>query len=162
MRDSHGPDNFYKDEQDDDEEEEDDDNEAEVDLETTYGEADKGFLRVKALLDTLLENGRHALETTPEDFDTSPKGAKVTRVLHEVEARTWLDKGVKSHPEDISVNDTDLEDESFRTGVDDDSDDSQSSDADDDAFDMDGNNSSRSEDEVEELIGDCTTADSPV
>lgn len=138
MRDTHGSDSFYRDEQiDDDEDEEEVEEEAEDgDDEAQFGAEDATYMRVRALLDNLMESGRQALESKPEDFEPDMKGTKVTRVLHEVEARTWRD-------------------EAAGTSIDKDGTESSehSSDEDDSAFDAQGNGSSRSEDEVEDMVG---------
>ncbi|KAJ6503233.1 hypothetical protein C8R47DRAFT_1038687 [Mycena vitilis] len=72
---------------------EDDDDDDEEDEEGEGGEKDDGkaevhdvtYRRIKVILEGLLESGRRALETTPQDF---PEPVKVTKVLsaYEVEA----------------------------------------------------------------------------
>ena len=49
---------------------------------------------MKGLLETLLEEGRRALETTPEDFAPGGKGG--AKVLSEEEARTWRGDDIDS------------------------------------------------------------------
>lgn len=145
MRDNHGSDSFYRDEQIDDEEDDDEEEEQEEDVvdEAHFGAEDATYMRVRALLDSLLESGRQALESKPEDYEPSTTGAKVTRVLHEVEARTWrkeaYDKDADTHID---------RDGAESSGY--------SSDEDDIGFDAQGNGSSPSEDEVEEMIGNDT------
>ncbi|KAF7799226.1 hypothetical protein EIP86_010458 [Pleurotus ostreatoroseus] len=76
----------------DDEDEDEDDAAAEDedDLEEAAlleGKTDESYRRVKGLLESLLESGRRALESTPSDFaEPSSRGVKV---LSEEEARTW-------------------------------------------------------------------------
>ncbi|KLO15039.1 hypothetical protein SCHPADRAFT_996147 [Schizopora paradoxa] len=143
MRDNHGSDSFYADEridddEDDDEEEGESDNEAED--EAHLGADDATYMRVRALISGLLESGRQALESKPEDFEPAAKGSKVTRVLHEVEARTWRAEAYDMSS-DALMNKDDAESSDL------------SSDEDDIVFDTQGNGSSRSEDEVEEMVG---------
>lgn len=54
------------------------------------GKTDEAYRRVKSLLDGLLEQGRKALETKPEDL--VGKG-NLTKVLSEEEQRVWLGDG---------------------------------------------------------------------
>lgn len=75
------------------------------------GEADKGdaaFMRVRVMLERLLEDGKRALESTPEDH--LPSGG--TKVLHEVEAQSWRDGGSTTDYQDMT-------DESFLDTTDD-------------------------------------------
>jgi len=146
MRDNHGSDSFYRDEQIDDDEEEEDEEEAREENiidDAHFGAEDATYMRVRALLDSLLESGRQALESKPEDFEPSTTGAKVTRVLHEVEARTWRN-GAYDKDTDIHIDGDGAESSGY------------SSDEDDIGFDAQGNGSSPSEDEVEEMIGNDT------
>ncbi len=78
MRDNHGSDSFYRDEQIDDEEDDDEEEEQEEDVvdEAHFGAEDATYMRVRALLDSLLESGRQALESKPEDYEPSTTGAR--------------------------------------------------------------------------------------
>lgn len=153
MRDNHGSDSFYRDEQIDDDDEDEDEEEVDEagedgDDEAQFGADDATYMRVRALLDGLLESGRQALESAPEDFEPPTKGTKVTRVLHEVEARTWRNEAYDNGAE-TRIDNKD------RDGVE--SSGQSSDEGDDIAFDTQGGNgSSRSEDEVEDMIGNGT------
>lgn len=71
------------------EDEEDPEEEADTSAESIkVGKEDELFNRVRGLIDSLLDSGKKALETKAEDF-ASTKGG--TKVLHEVEAKTWRD-----------------------------------------------------------------------
>lgn len=86
---------FHDDDVDDEEEEgEDADTSAEID---NLGKEDEGFIRVRKMIDGLLESGRHALETKVEDIALSKGG---TKVLHETEARSWRDGPTDSAADD--------------------------------------------------------------
>ena len=78
---------------DDDEEEEDNDDHHEDE------KGDEAFKRVKTMIETLLEAGKAALETKADDFIEHKNG---TKVLHEVEARSWREG---THNPDESVQD---------------------------------------------------------
>lgn len=67
------------------EEDEHDDDDPHVEA-VLDGKTDESYRRVKTLLETLIESGRKALESTPEDFKGSGTG---TKVLSEEEARPW-------------------------------------------------------------------------
>lgn len=69
------------------EEDDEDEDEDEVDGPVVEGTLDEGYGRVKSLIEVLLESGRKALESQPEDFTSA--GTGVTKVLSEEEARTW-------------------------------------------------------------------------
>jgi hypothetical protein len=77
---------------------------------------DETYERVQMLLENLLETGKRALESTIADHASTNTG---TKVLHEIEARSWRDGGyVKSlNAGDLSINidegttETDTEDE---------------------------------------------------
>ena len=66
------------------EEEEEEDEEEQAVVE---GKTDETYRRVRSLIERLIDQGKRALETKPEDLVESTKGG--TKVLHEVEARTW-------------------------------------------------------------------------
>ncbi|KAI0348265.1 hypothetical protein BDW22DRAFT_1436298 [Trametopsis cervina] len=94
-----------------DEELEDDEEDEEVDeveeKEVLQGKNDESYRRVMTLLEALLESGRRALESKPEDFTgTGTGGAKV---LSEEEARPWRGDDVdnlslmESDRDDVSV-----------------------------------------------------------
>ncbi|KAI0072225.1 hypothetical protein K474DRAFT_1701108 [Panus rudis PR-1116 ss-1] len=75
-------DNVEEEEEEDEEEEEEEEDEALV-----SGRTDEAYRRVRSLIESLLDQGRKALEARPEDLlETKSRGAKV---LHEIEARTW-------------------------------------------------------------------------
>lgn len=59
------------------------------------GKTDETYRRVRSLLEGLIEQGRRALETTPDDLAASGKGG--AKVLHEVEARTWRGDDPETH-----------------------------------------------------------------
>lgn len=86
LRASDGPEVEEEESEDEDEEEEGD---SELGNGAGMGKADETFLRVRGLLESLLESGRRALESKTEDF-VEKKGG--TRVLHEIEARPWRDR----------------------------------------------------------------------
>lgn len=73
------------------EEEEDDEDEDEAQA-AVEGTNDEAYRRVRSMLEALIESGRKALETKPDDFRTS--GVGVTKVLSEEEARTWRGEDV--------------------------------------------------------------------
>ncbi|KAK7695054.1 hypothetical protein QCA50_002243 [Cerrena zonata] len=50
------------------------------------GKTDETYRRVRSLIERLIDEGKRALETKPEDLVENTKG---TKVLHEIEARTW-------------------------------------------------------------------------
>ncbi|KIP11130.1 hypothetical protein PHLGIDRAFT_114795 [Phlebiopsis gigantea 11061_1 CR5-6] len=81
------------------EEEEEDDDEAQAAIE---GTTDEAYRRVRSMLEVLIDSGRKALETKPEDFRTS--GVGITKVLSEEEARTW-------RGEDLSFTERDYTDD---------------------------------------------------
>ncbi|KAI0756362.1 hypothetical protein C8Q80DRAFT_1092953 [Daedaleopsis nitida] len=88
-------------------EEEDDDEDDEENKQLLEGKADEAYRRVKGIIDSLLESGRRALESKPEDFVGSSKsgGAKV---LTAEEVRTW--RGDDDATETRSNLDVDLDD----------------------------------------------------
>lgn len=59
------------------------------------GKTDESYRRVRSLLENLLESGRQALQSTPDDFRGS--GAS-TKVLSEEEARTWRGDDPETRP----------------------------------------------------------------
>lgn len=67
------------------------------------GTTDEAYKRVKSIIEALLESGRKALETTPDDFKSPGKG--ITKVLSEEEARTW-----RGEDESLVVDRDDLDD----------------------------------------------------
>lgn len=71
----------------DDEEEdaEEGDDEEEGD-EESFSKQDETYRRVKSMLDGLIESGKKALETKPDDFREGGKGGKV---LNPVELQSW-------------------------------------------------------------------------
>lgn len=64
---------------------------------------DEAYRRVRSMLEALIESGRKALETRPEDF--KEPGIGITKVLTEEEARTW-------RGDDVSLTERDLTDDS--------------------------------------------------
>lgn len=60
---------------------------------------DEVFKRVKVIIDGLVETGKRALESQPEDFMDGSKGG--AKVLHAEEVRMWRDSsGVEHGPDD--------------------------------------------------------------
>ncbi len=80
------------------EEEEEDDDDDNDEIEPPRPE--ETYNRVKSILELLLEQGRKALESKPEDHLVSSKGG--TKVLSEEEARTWRGDDVDT-PETRSI-----------------------------------------------------------
>lgn len=80
---------------DDDEEDEDADEIGTLDVEKIK---DEGFKRCLTLLDTLLDNGRQALATKPEDFEIGSKSA--TKVLHAEELMSEADPDERDRQDD--------------------------------------------------------------
>lgn len=76
------------------EEEEDDDEEDEEEQAVVEGKTDETYRRVRSLIERLIDQGKRALETKPEDLVESSKGG--TKVLHEIEARTWRGEDIDS------------------------------------------------------------------
>ena len=66
------------------------------------GTEDEVYKRVRVIIDGLIETGKRALESKPEDFLEGGKGG--TKVLHAEEVRTWRrDSGDVAMPDgDIS------------------------------------------------------------
>ena len=98
-------------------------------------EEDASFVRVKTMLDMLLQEGKKALETRTEDYIPANGGA---RVLHEEEARTWR-LGERSLSTSLSASYRDSENGLSRSQT-------PSMSGADNAQDL------RSEDEVEDLV----------
>ncbi|RPD57096.1 hypothetical protein L227DRAFT_507263 [Lentinus tigrinus ALCF2SS1-6] len=94
-------------EDDDDEEDEDDE---EDDKELLEGKADKAYQRVRVMIEGLLESGRRALESKPEDFVNSSKGG--AKVLTAEEVRNW--RGDDNDTETRSMLDADASPSSSR------------------------------------------------
>lgn len=70
------------------------------------------YKRIKLILEGLLETGRRALETTPEDFLEKPKGG--AKVLSADEVRNWRYSGDDTedrHSEGRHDHDIDLDSE---------------------------------------------------
>ena len=59
---------------------------------------DEGFKRCRGLLETLLEDGRRALESKPEDFEVEPRSA--AKVLHAEELRSEADPDERDRHDD--------------------------------------------------------------
>lgn len=59
---------------------------------------DEGFKRCLTLLETLLDNGRRALEAKPEDFAVASRSA--AKVLHAEELRSEIDPDERNRNED--------------------------------------------------------------
>ncbi|KDQ63242.1 hypothetical protein JAAARDRAFT_53468 [Jaapia argillacea MUCL 33604] len=78
------------DEDDEEEDEEDEDDDDDSDKVVDDDKEDPSYKRVKNMLDTLLEAGRRALESKPEDFEGGGGGAKV---LSAEEVQSWRHKG---------------------------------------------------------------------
>ncbi|EEB90875.1 hypothetical protein MPER_10860 [Moniliophthora perniciosa FA553] len=75
----------------DDEDEEEDNNDDEDDDNNGNGpgDADDSFLRLRMLVDDMIETGKKALASTPDDFMKSGKGG--AKVLTEEEVKNWRD-----------------------------------------------------------------------
>ncbi|KAI0800617.1 hypothetical protein C8Q74DRAFT_1364324 [Fomes fomentarius] len=74
-------------EEDEEDEEEDDEDDEEENQAIVEGKADEAYRRVKIMIDTLLDSGRRALESKPEDFVGTGKGG--AKVLTAEEVRSW-------------------------------------------------------------------------
>lgn len=61
-------------------------------------ETDEIFQRVRGLIENLLESGKRALETRPEDFRTS----LATKVLNADELRSWRGSGQRTDTQDAN------------------------------------------------------------
>ncbi|KAF9225528.1 hypothetical protein BS17DRAFT_778729 [Gyrodon lividus] len=72
----------------DDEDDEDEDDSEDIE----EGADDETFQRVRGLIESLVESGKRALETKPEDFRTS----LATKVLNADELRSWRDSGQRA------------------------------------------------------------------
>lgn len=77
------------------EEEDEESEEEEEEQAVVEGKTDETYRRVRGLLETLLEEGRRALETKSEDL--APGGKSGAKVLSEEEARTWRGDDMDSH-----------------------------------------------------------------
>ena len=75
-------DGTLKEEEEEEEHEDDPEDEAVLD-----GTTDDSYRRVKSLIESLIESGKQALESKPEDFIGTASGG--LKVLSEEEARTW-------------------------------------------------------------------------
>ncbi|TFY71325.1 hypothetical protein EVG20_g1675 [Dentipellis fragilis] len=120
----------------DDEDDEDEDEEEEEITEESFAKQDDTYRRVKCIIDGLLESGRAALTATPDDFREGGKAG--TKVLNPEELRTWNGADDTSEARSIMLpSDADSDDElGTREG-------SRS---------FIGDESFRSEDEVEEMM----------
>ncbi|KAH9932029.1 uncharacterized protein BXZ73DRAFT_101404 [Epithele typhae] len=77
----------YDDTAEDEDEDDDEDEDEVINQGIVEGKADEAYRRVKLMIDGLLDSGRRALESKPEDFvGTGISGAKV---LTEEEVRDW-------------------------------------------------------------------------
>ena len=76
-----------EDERDRDEDEDEDDDDSDVE----EGE-DETFQRIRGLIDSLIESGKRALETQPEDL----RASSGTKVLNADELRSWRDSGERT------------------------------------------------------------------
>ncbi|KAF8215888.1 hypothetical protein K438DRAFT_1748751 [Mycena galopus ATCC 62051] len=91
-------------EEDDDDSDEEEDEAAAAEAEKAREAHDATYRRIKVILEGLLETGRTALETTPQDF---PEPVKVTKVLsaYEVPDLHADDENDDEHPADATVED---------------------------------------------------------
>lgn len=94
----------------DDDDDEDDDDADEVDTLDVGKIKDEGFKRCLTLLETLLDNGRQALASKSEDFETASGNA--TKVLHAEELRGEAD------PDEREGQDDDADTSVMSTGLD--------------------------------------------
>jgi hypothetical protein len=78
---------------DEDEDDNDEHDKDETDDANFKDDKDEGFKRVRNILDMLLDQGRRALASKPDDFEGGSKST--TKVLHMEELRSWrsLDEG---------------------------------------------------------------------
>lgn len=88
-------------EEEEEDNDDDDEDEAQAAIEGTNDEA---YRRVRSILEALIDSGRKALETKPEDFRTS--GVGITKVLSEEEARTWRGEDVSFTERDYAEDGT--------------------------------------------------------
>lgn len=85
-------------EEEDEEEEEEEEGEGEDEEENealVSGRTDEAYRRVRSLIESLLDEGRRALEAKPEDLGGTKSGG--AKVLHEIEARTWRGEDAETH-----------------------------------------------------------------
>ena len=87
---------------------EDEDEDEESDVE--QGE-DETFQRITSLIDGLIESGKRALETRPEDV----RATLATKVLNADELRSWRDSGQHTPMRRDSVDKHDADDETIRS-----------------------------------------------
>ena len=80
----------------------DDLDDEEDDKELLEGKADKAYQRVRVMIEGLLESGRRALESKPEDFVGTGKGG--AKVLTAEEVRNW--RGDDNETETFDDDDT--------------------------------------------------------
>ena len=73
----------------DDEDEDEDDDTDDIGTLDVEKINDEGFKRCRNILETLLEDGKRALASKPEDFEVEPRSA--TKVLHAEELRSEVD-----------------------------------------------------------------------
>ncbi|KAA1468110.1 hypothetical protein DENSPDRAFT_833316 [Dentipellis sp. KUC8613] len=118
-----------------DDEDDDDEDEEEI-TEESFAKQDDTYRRVKCIIDGLLESGRAALAATPDDFREGGKAG--TKVLNPEELRTWNGADDASEARSIMLpSDADSDDElGTREG----------------GRSFVGDESFRSEDEVEEMM----------
>ncbi|KAH0838080.1 hypothetical protein J3R83DRAFT_6321 [Lanmaoa asiatica] len=93
-----------RDREDEDEDEDEDDSDVEEGLDET-------FQRVRGQIDSLIESGKRALETRPEDF----RANLATKVLNADELRSWRDSGQRTFVKNGYVNKQDAEDETIHS-----------------------------------------------
>ncbi|KAI9570318.1 hypothetical protein HD554DRAFT_402857 [Boletus coccyginus] len=86
----------------------DDDDDDDSDVEEG---ADETFQRVRGLIDSLIESGKRALETRPEDF----RASLTTKVLNADELRSWRDSGQHTSMRDSFVDKQDADDETIHS-----------------------------------------------
>lgn len=87
-------------------EDEDEDNE---DSDVEEG-VDETFQRVRGLIDSLIESGKRALETRPEDF----RASLATKVLNSDELRSWRDSGQRTSIRNNFMDTQDADDKTIR------------------------------------------------
>ncbi|KAM5535844.1 hypothetical protein V8D89_010462 [Ganoderma adspersum] len=87
VKSSLSPKDLADEEDDDDEDEDEDEDENENGSGVLGDKADEAYRRVRSIIDKLMDSGRAALESKPEDFVGTGKGG--AKVLTAEEVRTW-------------------------------------------------------------------------
>lgn len=88
----------------------DDDDDDDDDSDVQEG-GDEAFQRVRGLIDSLIESGKKALETRPEDF----RASLATKVLNADELRSWRDFGQRTSAGNSYMDKQDADDETIHS-----------------------------------------------